>query len=417
MAETFSLSELVIPGTYIDVRAEGLIGVGGLSTGNIGIVGTARNLDENGDPVVDEDGNPVDITGKTFILSDYATAQETLGRYDAFSQKTLNLTRAIELLYRNGARTVFARALDPDDAATGDFTAASSELVKDNVNILVAPELSTDDALDVLRPVLESAENNGRDVIAVVGSTRPKSTTSRPGTVQRPAYPGRARHRHHESVDRGRSTRQKQRRGAPRHLHGGRRGGSSEHPAPQYSPTNKVLAGCKEPGPEVLLRPGEGTRQGGVLVLEEPPGRARGARHQHGDGRHGPFKQITTRRITDFAKAGIRQASNPFIGRSTTSASRGAAGAIDGFLTTMVADEALIGYSWRSLPRAQDEIAGRAIVNAVIQPTFSIDFVAVTLVLSKEERMPNTSVFTGRRRLDHALRAPGRRGGEGAGSP
>ena len=51
MAETFSLSELVIPGTYIDVRAEGLIGVGGLSTGNIGIVGTARKLDENGDPV------------------------------------------------------------------------------------------------------------------------------------------------------------------------------------------------------------------------------------------------------------------------------------------------------------------------------------------------------------------------------
>jgi hypothetical protein len=29
----------------------------------------------------------------------------------------------------------------------------------------------------------------------------------------------------------------------------------------------------------------------------------------------------------------------------------------------------------------QDEVDGRAIVNAVIQPTFSIDFVAVTLVL------------------------------------
>ena len=41
MAENFSLSELVIPGTYVRVRAEGLISVGGISTGNIGIVGTA----------------------------------------------------------------------------------------------------------------------------------------------------------------------------------------------------------------------------------------------------------------------------------------------------------------------------------------------------------------------------------------
>ena len=32
---------MVVPGTYIEVRAEGLIGVGGIVTGNIGIVGTA----------------------------------------------------------------------------------------------------------------------------------------------------------------------------------------------------------------------------------------------------------------------------------------------------------------------------------------------------------------------------------------
>ena len=36
-----SIAEMVIPGTYIEVRAEGLIAVGGISTGNIGIVGTA----------------------------------------------------------------------------------------------------------------------------------------------------------------------------------------------------------------------------------------------------------------------------------------------------------------------------------------------------------------------------------------
>ncbi len=36
-----SIAEMVIPGTYIEVRAEGLIGVGGIVTGNVGIVGTA----------------------------------------------------------------------------------------------------------------------------------------------------------------------------------------------------------------------------------------------------------------------------------------------------------------------------------------------------------------------------------------
>ena len=32
MSET--IAEMVLPGTYIDVRAEGLIGVGGISTGS-----------------------------------------------------------------------------------------------------------------------------------------------------------------------------------------------------------------------------------------------------------------------------------------------------------------------------------------------------------------------------------------------
>ena len=40
MSET--IGEMILPGTYIDVRAEGLIGVSGVSTGNVGIVGTAN---------------------------------------------------------------------------------------------------------------------------------------------------------------------------------------------------------------------------------------------------------------------------------------------------------------------------------------------------------------------------------------
>jgi hypothetical protein len=382
MAETFSLSELVIPGTYIDVRAEGLIGVGGLSTGNIGIVGTARNLDENGDPVVDEDGNPVDITGKTFILSDYATAQETLGRYDAFSQKTLNLTRALELLYRNGARTVFARALDPDNAATGDFSAAFDELVKDNVNILIAPELSTVDARDLLTAVLDSAENNGRDVIAVVGSnaTEVDDIKDHVRSNDRLILAAPAIVTSETVVEDGRP------KSSDVELSGSYTAavvaGLLSTLAPEDSPTNKVLAGVKDLVQRFSYGQVKDLVSGGVLVLESRQGVrvVRGISTEMVD--NGPFKQITTRRITDFAKAGIRQASNPFIGRLNNQRLRAALqAAIEGFLTTMVADEALIGYSVEVTATRQDERDGRAIVNAVIQPTLSIDFVAVTLVL------------------------------------
>ena len=36
-----SIAEMVLPGTYIEVRSEGLIAVGSIATGNVGIVGTA----------------------------------------------------------------------------------------------------------------------------------------------------------------------------------------------------------------------------------------------------------------------------------------------------------------------------------------------------------------------------------------
>ena len=129
MAETFSLSELVIPGTAIRVRADGLIGAGAISSGNIGIVGSALReqiqLDADGNPVLDADGNPEivvdgggnpvfdDIYGETKSLSDYDSAVRELGPYDALTTGQRQLVRSIELLFRNGARQVYAQAVDP----------------------------------------------------------------------------------------------------------------------------------------------------------------------------------------------------------------------------------------------------------------------------------------------------------------
>ena len=102
------------------------------------------------------------------ILSGYDDATNAFGAYDAFSAGTKNLTRGLEIAYRNGGGVTFARAVAVG-ASQDAYSTAFEQLLKDDVNILIAPELSTDDALGVLKPTLETAENNGKDLMAVIG--------------------------------------------------------------------------------------------------------------------------------------------------------------------------------------------------------------------------------------------------------
>lgn len=94
------------------------------------------------------------------------------------------------------------------------------------------------------------------------------------------------------------------------------------------------------------------------------------------------WHQITTRRIVDYAIYGVRSASNPYIGKLNNDRVRSALKAtIDAFLTRMVDSEALVGYELEvSATRAQ-QIAGECMVTMTIQPTFSIDFIVVTMYL------------------------------------
>jgi hypothetical protein len=95
-----------------------------------------------------------------------------------------------------------------------------------------------------------------------------------------------------------------------------------------------------------------------------------------------PFSAIPTRRIVDFAKYGVRSAANPYIGRLNNARVRAALKAtLDAFLTRMVQDESLTGYELEvSATRAQ-EIAGEVSVVMTLQPTFSIEFIRVTMIL------------------------------------
>ena len=96
----------------------------------------------------------------------------------------------------------------------------------------------------------------------------------------------------------------------------------------------------------------------------------------------GPFRQISVRRIVDFAKAGVRVGSNPYIGRLNNPRVRAALKAtLDGFLSQMILDEMLVAYQLDVTATRAQEINGQAIVTMVLQPTFSIDFVKVIMNL------------------------------------
>jgi len=115
------MPEMIIPGTYIDVRAEGLISAGGVATGIVGVIGTA-----NSGPV----GTPVTLSG-------YAEARDTFGLPDDFAvpddgSNPLTLTRALQFVYANGASTVVAvRVASP-------HRASASYALKDAGNNTVA---------------------------------------------------------------------------------------------------------------------------------------------------------------------------------------------------------------------------------------------------------------------------------------
>jgi len=97
----------------------------------------------------------------------------------------------------------------------------------------------------------------------------------------------------------------------------------------------------------------------------------------------GPFRQISVRRIVDYAKAGTRIGTLPYIGRLNNARVRGAMQAtLNGFLSQMVLDEALTQFTVTVTATRDQEINGVALVTMLLQPTFSIDYIEVIMNLS-----------------------------------
>src|SRR6201991_113747 len=97
---------------------------------------------------------------------------------------------------------------------------------------------------------------------------------------------------------------------------------------------------------------------------------------------NGAFRQITTRRIVDYAKAGVRQSAEPFIGLLNNDRVRKALkGSINGFLAAMVDDEMLVSYELDVTATRDEEIRGICRVTMTVRPTFSIDYIKVVMFL------------------------------------
>jgi hypothetical protein len=107
------MPEMVLPGTYIEVRPEGLIVPGRVTVGNLGVVGTASK----------------GTIGEPIVLGSYAQARERFGEYDPWidgESGGLTLVRALEQAYRHGATTAFAVRVATNDAAKASLTLASA---------------------------------------------------------------------------------------------------------------------------------------------------------------------------------------------------------------------------------------------------------------------------------------------------
>lgn len=116
-----------------------------------------------------------------------------------------------------------------------------------------------------------------------------------------------------------------------------------------------------------------------VLALEE----RRGLRVVKGiTTDNGAFQQITTRRIVDYSKFGVRSAAEPYIGLLNNDRVRKALkGSINGFLAGMVDDEMLVSYELDVTATRDEEIRGIAKVTMTVRPTFSIDYIKVVMFL------------------------------------
>jgi hypothetical protein len=449
--------EAILPGTYITVRDEGLISAGQVVSGNIGIVGTAAK-------------GPVD---KVQILGSFSEAKEIFGDIDPDRQ--LTLIQALEQIYNNGGKTVYA-VRTATNAAYQTKDSSDKNLVKleaktpgtwgNNIKIKISDADSPANSKKVELTYqttketyiiskssdLEQQVNNQTKGSTLVTATLAKGSSSEAlpkntddsgekfaeGSDGQPDYKNSLAQLENELINlvllAGQDVTNSEMVTAllghinttatiKRERIGIIGSGTSDDldaiarhtldsdrlilvaPGLQISPQVKLsgaytaaaVAGLlaslpvqASPTNKPLTIPGL-SKEFSTSQLEKLVGnRVLAIQKQEGfrvvkgitTATNSAWHQITTRRIVDFAIYGVRSACNPYIGKLNNERVRGAMKAtLDAFLTRMVQDEALISYELAVTANRAQEIAGEAIVTMTLRPTFSIDFIKVTMYL------------------------------------
>ena len=363
------MSNIILPGTYITVRDEGLISVGGVSTGNIGIVGTAT------------DGSP----NRVQVLNSFTDARDIFGSQDenkGTNAQPATLLKALELLFANGASTVYA--VRAADESVKSYAAGLELLANETVNlVLLAGQDATNDGMvEILNAHLASTETEQKERIGLIGCNGSVDPSKIIADKERLVN------------DRGRmvyvapgikfskrdpATGTKTTEVLSGAYTAAAVAGLIASLPIQASPTNKTV---NLSGLATKFNHGQLTNlvKANVLTIEQ----REGLRVVKGitTSNNNAWSQITTRRIVDYATYGVRLACNPYVGKLNNQRVRSAMKAtLDGFLTRMVESEALIGYQLEVTATRAQEVAGQAMVNMVIRPTFSIDYIMVTMSL------------------------------------
>jgi hypothetical protein len=365
------MANMTLPGVYITVRDEGLINVGGVSVGTVGVVGTAVEGDKN----------------KVQILSRFAEAQEKFGPQNGktYTDENVTLLKTLERVFGNGASTVYA--VRADDEIAESYKKALAKLENEIVNIvlLAGQDASNADMMTIIKEHLTQTATIRRERIGIVGCKDTTDESHSDITAEgnllvddtgRLIYvaPG-------FTVDkRDPKTNTKTTETLSGAYTAAAVAGLIAHLPVQASPTNKTLNIPGQLAVDFNYGQLEKLVNGRVLTIEN----REGFRVVKGitTSKNTAWSQITTRRIVDKAIYGVRSACNSYIGKLNNERVRGAMKAtIDGFLTRMVDEEALTGYELKvSATRAQ-EIANQAIVDISLKPTFSIDYIIVTMNL------------------------------------
>lgn len=268
-----------------------------------------------------------------------------------------------------------AGASNGENASGADYTTALALLDAEPVNIVTLAGQSFTAAQAALLAHVETAENNGRDRIAVVGADADEVATVSANAASVGddrlilVSPGI------KATDLA--------LGSEVSLNGAYAAaavaGVIASLAVQVSPTNKVL---RVSGLTKFYNDGELKKLLGNRVM--PLERKSGYRIVKGiTTDDGAFRQVSVRRIVDYAKAGTRIGSLPYIGKLNNARVRGALKAtLNGFLSDMLLNEALTDFSLDVTATREQEIAGVAVVTMLLKPTFSIDYIKVIMNLA-----------------------------------